>query len=515
MINYLRSFVSYPKNRYIDREFNLDLSYICPRIISMSFPGSGIISLYRNSIYEVSRFLNERHNSNYLIFNLSSFSYDISLFNNQVITYEWIDHQAPKLCILFDICSRIKSYLNENIKNTVVIHCNAGKGRTGTVIICLLIFLGAFNSLEESMDYYSHKRFSFGDAVTQPGQIRYISYFLKLLNGNCSNNNYIQDINMNNTINNNYLKINSINLSNLSNSKVSNQVYFDKNNLNDLKEIKEENNHNNTQYKLGQKKSDDSSNTYFYDKSDDSESNIKQISFTYKLSLKNKNTNNFSFKNNFNSSNFNKCKSNSLNNKKLSLFNNTSGINTIKPKSNFYKIKYPFRRTLKSIKIKHVPLKEKQGYIKPIVEIYVDNTSKIVYSNKTSYLNQKKIYFNNDMQEISLLDKNLKLDIYGDVIIKLYNYEFLVIKKLAMLTFNTAFISKEQNFIKFYLYEIDPDSLSEKQYIDDRMYIILEFIDDCKCNNILSSIELCIKCRNILKSEIEVWNKINYIIEVS
>jgi len=46
----LRSIVSGQRKRYIDNNFNLDLSYISERIIAMSFPSSGFESCYRNKI---------------------------------------------------------------------------------------------------------------------------------------------------------------------------------------------------------------------------------------------------------------------------------------------------------------------------------------------------------------------------------------------------------------------------------------------------------------------------------
>jgi hypothetical protein len=52
-MNYIRTLVSGKKKRYIDRKFNLDLSYITPRIIAMAFPGSGIETMYRNNIDSV------------------------------------------------------------------------------------------------------------------------------------------------------------------------------------------------------------------------------------------------------------------------------------------------------------------------------------------------------------------------------------------------------------------------------------------------------------------------------
>ena len=52
-MNYLRTIVSGKKRRFVDSKFNLDLSYIVPRIIAMAYPGSGFQSFYRNDINAV------------------------------------------------------------------------------------------------------------------------------------------------------------------------------------------------------------------------------------------------------------------------------------------------------------------------------------------------------------------------------------------------------------------------------------------------------------------------------
>jgi len=49
----IRKLVTKDKNRLINDEFNLDLTYITPWLIAMSFPSSGIESFYRNPISEV------------------------------------------------------------------------------------------------------------------------------------------------------------------------------------------------------------------------------------------------------------------------------------------------------------------------------------------------------------------------------------------------------------------------------------------------------------------------------
>lgn len=82
----LREMVSGNKNRYKDDYFNLDLTYITPRIIAMSLPADSIIaSTYRNELSEVAQFLHEHHGSNYLVVNLSMKSYDSSKLKGKVI----------------------------------------------------------------------------------------------------------------------------------------------------------------------------------------------------------------------------------------------------------------------------------------------------------------------------------------------------------------------------------------------------------------------------------------------
>tara|TARA_B110000285_G_scaffold178129_1_gene200227 strand:+ start:823 stop:1071 length:249 start_codon:yes stop_codon:yes gene_type:complete len=44
----------------------------------------------------------------------------------------------------------------------VAIHCKAGKGRTGLIICCFLLFTEMFDTAQEAIDHYDCTRVKFG-----------------------------------------------------------------------------------------------------------------------------------------------------------------------------------------------------------------------------------------------------------------------------------------------------------------------------------------------------------------
>lgn len=53
-MNFLRKMVSGKRRRFEDTQFNLDMTYITPRVVAMSFPASGMVeTAYRNPIQQV------------------------------------------------------------------------------------------------------------------------------------------------------------------------------------------------------------------------------------------------------------------------------------------------------------------------------------------------------------------------------------------------------------------------------------------------------------------------------
>ena len=188
----LRKLVSGKKNRYKDKAYDLDLTYITPRIIAMSIPGQGVHKVYRNNIDSVSAFLNERHPGFYKIFNLSGIKYDYKKFGNRVQDFPWEDHYPPPIDLLFKACDEIHKWLYLDERNVTIVHCRAGKGRTGTLICCYLLYCQRVFHSDDALNYYKFKRFSIGGGVTQPSQKRYVHYFSEILDGHIKSPNILQ-----------------------------------------------------------------------------------------------------------------------------------------------------------------------------------------------------------------------------------------------------------------------------------------------------------------------------------
>lgn len=161
--------VSGHRCRFIDDKYDLDITYITQRILGMSFPASkGTQKIYRNSINKVAKFLDERHPNSYLVINLSNKDIDESKFHDSVNSYPWEDHHSPSLLVLFECCDAIFEYMNKDLKNVCIVHCNAGKGRTGTAIACSLLYSGLATNFIDALTYYGQMRFKTGRGTTQP-----------------------------------------------------------------------------------------------------------------------------------------------------------------------------------------------------------------------------------------------------------------------------------------------------------------------------------------------------------
>lgn len=178
MLNWVRGQVSKKKRRVREGHFDLDLSYIGDRIIAMGYPAQGFEKYYRNDFNDVKEFLDEKHGDNYMVYNLcSERSYDPEAFSCRVESYPFDDHNPPAFDMIRQFCLHAADWLAQSASHVVAVHCKAGKGRTGTMICCLLLFLREFERSDDALHFYAEKRTLNEKGVTIPSQIRYVHYF--------------------------------------------------------------------------------------------------------------------------------------------------------------------------------------------------------------------------------------------------------------------------------------------------------------------------------------------------
>lgn len=173
----LRRKCSGRRNRYDFGGFDLDLTYVTSRVIAMSFPAKGLEAMYRNPYTDVVKFLSMKHGDNYRVYNLcGEKSHSVNGFPpSKTAHYGCADHCPPQLPMLAKFCRDVEDFLRANEENVAVVHCKAGKGRTGTHICALLMFAGAFKSSYEALLWYEVMRGGKRSGVTIPDQIRWVA----------------------------------------------------------------------------------------------------------------------------------------------------------------------------------------------------------------------------------------------------------------------------------------------------------------------------------------------------
>ncbi|CAM9610877.1 unnamed protein product [Chrysoparadoxa australica] len=181
-----RKLVSQNKKRYRDpsRGFDLDLTYVTPRVIVCGFPAAGLEHFYRNPRDEVRRFLQTNHANSYKVYNLASEpgrGYKPSELGGPVERYPFADHTCPPLEVVIECIESCKEFLDRSGSNVVTLHCKAGKGRAGIMACCLLLRIGIVGSAREALGLYDRKRTVDGKGLTQINQRKFVHLYERVL----------------------------------------------------------------------------------------------------------------------------------------------------------------------------------------------------------------------------------------------------------------------------------------------------------------------------------------------
>ena len=185
--NIFKRLVSKKKRRLQTEYFDLDMAYITERVIGMGFPATGAETLFRNSLEDLKMFL-DRFHEEYKVYNLcieKGRIYQKDIWGEKKVgLFPFNDHAPCPIKLILDFCVDLCLYLTANPKGVAAIHCKAGKGRTGVMIVSYLIFSGLCQTTEEALSHYASQRTLNNKGVTIPSQIRYIKYFESYLYAN-------------------------------------------------------------------------------------------------------------------------------------------------------------------------------------------------------------------------------------------------------------------------------------------------------------------------------------------
>jgi len=183
-----RTLASSRRNRYTKEGFDLDLTYITPRILAMATPSQSIATwAFRNHIDEVQEFFKKKHTKGTVkLWNIMSegrldqatVQKLESVGVETIQDFSFDDRGVPPLELLDSAIASMQDWMHEQ-DAVCCVSCRSGKGRTGLVVSCLMLANHASSpeAGDDAMFLFSDKRVSEGIAMTVPSHRRWVRYF--------------------------------------------------------------------------------------------------------------------------------------------------------------------------------------------------------------------------------------------------------------------------------------------------------------------------------------------------
>lgn len=205
MASFLRQIVAGPRAKH--QETGLDLCYVTKKIIATSGPSQTYPQrAYRNPLDRLVAFLDEKHGDGWAIweFRAEGTGYPDDAVYNRIRHYPWPDHHPPPFRLVPMIMAGMRNWLaggeldggkitagdhgpnadgnkdgaaDKTSNRVVVVHCKAGKGRSGSMACSYLISECGWTP-EDALARFTERRMrpNFGPGVSIPSQLRWISY---------------------------------------------------------------------------------------------------------------------------------------------------------------------------------------------------------------------------------------------------------------------------------------------------------------------------------------------------
>ena len=177
---WLKACVSGNKKRIVGDGFDLDLTYITNRIVAFGYPAEGFEATYRNSRQDIMKFLLKQHGRMVKIYNLcaeNKYQYSVDSLKGyfSIMKVPFQDHNVTSIEKIFKFAfdaslflqnmEQYYNYAKNNVEKfnkkeqpVIGVHCKAGKGRTGMMICCLILFLDKNFNSKKAIEHYNEKR---------------------------------------------------------------------------------------------------------------------------------------------------------------------------------------------------------------------------------------------------------------------------------------------------------------------------------------------------------------------